>query len=61
MSTPSASEVVVASARLANALFQKGVPIKEQGRLINGVRCFVFERRPEYHSRFKEVLGSAYA
>lgn len=60
MSTPSASEVLVASSRLANAIFQRGVPIKEQGRLVDGVRVFVFERRPEHHRVFKEVLRGSY-
>lgn len=59
MSTPDASKVYVASARLADKLVKLGVPILEQGVVVNNTRCFVFEKRPEYMRALKKVLGNA--
>jgi len=61
MSTPSASNLVyVASATLADALFKGGVPLIEQGVVMNGVRCFVFQIRPQDVRVARKVLQGAY-
>ena len=61
MSTPSGSNIYVASARLADQLVKLGVPLLTQGVVINGVRCFVFESKPEHTRAFEKVLGRGYA
>jgi len=52
--------VYVASATLADALFKGGVPLIEQGVVMNGVRCFVFQIRPQDVRVARKVLQGAY-
>lgn len=61
MTTPSTSNIHVASARLADQLVKLGVPLAAQGVVINGTRCFVFENKPEHTRALKQVLGNGYA
>ena len=60
MSTPSAFKVNVASAKLADELFKAGVPLIEQGVVVNGTRCFVFEVKPEHTRAARRILKNAF-
>jgi hypothetical protein len=60
MSIPETTNPVsyVASAKLANKIVKAGVDVFAQGEEVDGVRCFVFEWRPENTAVLTKYLGA---
>ncbi len=52
--------IYIASAKLADALFKAGVPLIDQGVMLQGTYCFVFQVLPENKRAVRRILKSAY-